>query len=46
MTAKNAGVRGAERLEQNIKFIWNTQGNTLINQHGGITAWSPGEGQC
>ena len=36
MTAKNAGVRGAERLEQNIKFIWNTQGNTLINQHGGI----------
>ena len=36
MTAKNDGVRGAERLEQNIKFIWNTQGNTLINQHGGI----------
>ena len=36
MTAKNSAVRGAERLTHNIKFIWNTQGNTLINQHGGI----------
>ena len=35
MTALNAGVRG-DRLEHNIKFIWNTQGNTLVNQHGGV----------
>ena len=36
MTSKNAAVRGADHLSHNIKFIWNTQGNTLINQHGGI----------
>ena len=36
MTAKNSAVRGVDRLTHNIKFIWNTQGNTLINQHGGI----------
>lgn len=36
MTALNAGVRGCDRLEHNIKFIWNTQGNTLVNQHGGV----------
>ncbi len=36
MTATTAGIRGADALEHNIKFIWNTQGNTLINQHGGI----------
>ena len=33
MTSKNAAVRGADHLSHNIKFIWNTQGNTLINQH-------------
>jgi len=38
MTAKNSAVRGADHLSHNIKFIWNTQGNTLINQHGGINA--------
>ena len=38
MTAKNSAVRGADHLTHNIKFIWNTQGNTLINQHGGINA--------
>lgn len=36
MTAKNSAVRGVDHLTHNIKFIWNTQGNTLINQHGGI----------
>lgn len=36
LTAKNAAIRGADHLEHNIKFIWNTQSNTLINQHGGI----------
>lgn len=38
LTAKNAAVRGADRLRHNIKFIWNTQSNTLINQHGGVNA--------
>lgn len=38
LTAKNAAVRGVDHLTHNIKFIWNTQGNTLINQHGGINA--------
>ena len=38
MTAKNSAVRGADHLSHNIKFIWNTQGNTLINQHGEINA--------
>lgn len=41
MTALNAGVRGCDRLEHNIKFIWNTQSNTLINQHGGINQLRP-----
>ena len=41
MTAKNSAVRGVEHLEHNIKFIWNTQGNTLINQHGGINQLRP-----
>ena len=36
MTALNAGVRGCDKLEHNVKFIWNTQGNTLVNQHGGV----------
>lgn len=33
MTALNAGVRGAERLKQPVKFIWNYAGNCIINQH-------------
>ncbi|MBP2018723.1 anaerobic dimethyl sulfoxide reductase subunit A [Symbiobacterium terraclitae] len=32
LTAKD-GLRGVDRLESNIKFIWNYGGNTLINQH-------------
>lgn len=41
LTDKNAGVRGASALRHNIKFIWNTQSNTLINQHGGINQLRP-----
>lgn len=41
LTEKNAGVRGAPALRHNIKFIWNTQSNTLINQHGGINQLRP-----
>ncbi len=33
MTAKNAGVRGAEKLGSKIKFMWSYAGNALINQH-------------
>ena len=33
MTATRDGVRGVEKLSQNIKFIWNYAGNCLINQH-------------
>lgn len=35
MTAKNSAVKGADKLTQNLKFMWVTQSNTLINQHGG-----------
>ena len=35
MTAKD-GLRGAERLNANIKFIWNYAGNALINQHSDV----------
>ena len=35
MTALD-GVEGAERLESNIKMIFNIAGNTLINQHSDI----------
>ncbi|MGX9463051.1 DMSO/selenate family reductase complex A subunit [Shewanella sp. A14] len=34
MTDKNAGLRGGDKLEQNIKFIWASASNCLINQHG------------
>ncbi len=33
MTDKTDGIRGAERLKQPIKFIWNYAGNCIINQH-------------
>jgi len=36
MTALNAGLKGKERLEVPIKFIWNFASNTLINQHSDI----------
>ncbi|PVZ86214.1 dimethyl sulfoxide reductase subunit A [Serratia sp. S1B] len=36
MTAKRDGVRGKDRLEVPIKFIWNYAGNTITNQHSDI----------
>ena len=31
MTATRDGVRGKEKLDVPIKFIWNYAGNTIIN---------------
>lgn len=36
MTDKTDGIRGGERLEAPIKFIWNYASNTLINQHSDV----------
>ncbi|MBZ0296390.1 MAG: molybdopterin-dependent oxidoreductase [Anaerolineae bacterium] len=36
MTALSDGVKGKDRLEVPIKFIWNYAGNALINQHADI----------
>lgn len=36
MTAKADHVRGKDRLESDIKLIFNLAGNTLINQHSDI----------
>lgn len=36
MTALRDGVRGKDKLDVPIKFLWNYAGNTLINQHGDI----------
>ncbi|WP_127959763.1 DmsA/YnfE/YnfF family dimethyl sulfoxide reductase [Serratia microhaemolytica] len=36
MTAIADGVRGKEKLDVPIKFIWNYAGNALINQHSDI----------
>lgn len=36
MTAKKDGVRGKDRLDVPIKFIWNYAGNTITNQHSDI----------
>lgn len=32
-TKENAGLQGADRLKNGIKFIWNYGGNALVNQH-------------
>ncbi|WP_337264418.1 MULTISPECIES: dimethylsulfoxide reductase subunit A [unclassified Serratia (in: enterobacteria)] len=36
MTAKRDGVRGKDKLDVPIKFIWNYAGNCLVNQHSEI----------
>lgn len=36
MTALRDGVRGKDKLDVPIKFIWNYAGHTLINQHSDI----------
>lgn len=33
MTALRDGVRGKDKLDVPIKFIWNYAGNTIINQY-------------
>ncbi|MCL2807738.1 MAG: molybdopterin-dependent oxidoreductase [Coriobacteriia bacterium] len=36
MTALNAGLVGGDKLNNDIKFIWNYAGNCITNQHGDI----------
>jgi DmsA/YnfE family anaerobic dimethyl sulfoxide reductase A subunit len=36
MTALTDGIKGVDRLEQPIKFIWTYSSNMLINQHSDI----------
>ncbi|GAL30607.1 anaerobic dimethyl sulfoxide reductase chain A [Vibrio variabilis] len=36
MTATRDGVRGKDKLDVPIKFIWNYAGNCIINQHSDI----------
>jgi DmsA/YnfE family anaerobic dimethyl sulfoxide reductase A subunit len=36
MTAVRDGVRGKDKLDVPIKFIWNYASNTLVNQHSDI----------
>ena len=36
MTAKNAGVKGGDKLESGIKYMINYAGNCLTNQHSDI----------
>ncbi len=36
MTALNSAVKGADKLNQNIKCMLNYAGNCLTNQHGNI----------
>ncbi len=36
MTASRDGVRGKEKLDVPIRFLWNYAGNTIINQHSDI----------
>lgn len=38
VTARTAGLRGRDRLGHGIKFLWNSSGNSLINQHSDINA--------
>nr|WP_278995661.1 DMSO/selenate family reductase complex A subunit [Plesiomonas shigelloides] len=35
-TSKNSGLRGAETLAQNIKFIWSYASNVMMNQHSDL----------
>ena len=36
VTAKKMGLRNKEKLDHGIKFLWNSSGNALINQHSDI----------
>ncbi len=36
MTAKNAHVKNKEKLDTNIKFLWNYASNVIANQHSDL----------
>ena len=36
VTAKKMGLRNKEKLDHGIKFLWNSSGNALINQHSDL----------
>lgn len=36
VTATELGLQGKEKLDHGIKFMWNSSGNSLINQHSQI----------
>jgi anaerobic dimethyl sulfoxide reductase subunit A len=36
MTALRDGIRGKDKLDMPIKFIWNYAGNTMVNQHSDV----------
>jgi anaerobic selenocysteine-containing dehydrogenase len=38
VTATAAGLRGRDVLDPGIKFMWNSSGNSLINQHSDINS--------
>lgn len=38
VTAAKMGLRGKDKLDCGIKFLWNSSGNALINQHSNINA--------
>ncbi|MDR2504173.1 MAG: molybdopterin-dependent oxidoreductase, partial [Deltaproteobacteria bacterium] len=38
VTARKLGLRGKDKLDCGIKFMWNSSGNSLINQHSDINA--------
>lgn len=38
VTAQKMGLRGKDRLECGIKFLWNSAGQALLNQHSDINA--------
>lgn len=35
LTKRTGLIRGTDALKTNIKFMWETQGNNVINQHTG-----------
>lgn len=38
VTAAKMGLQGKDKLDFGIKFIWNSSGNALLNQHSDINA--------
>lgn len=40
VTSTKMGLRGADKLKHGIKFMWNSSGNSLTNQHSDIRSAS------